>query len=35
MKFRDSIASNIGELSVAMSKCLSDPSSTIKNVKNL
>lgn len=32
LRFRDSLPSSVGELSVAMAKCLGDPSSTIKNV---
>ena len=33
VKFRDSLIPNMSELSVAMAKCLADPSSTIKNVR--
>jgi len=33
MKFKDSVIPNMSELAVAMTKCLADPSSTIKNVR--
>ena len=33
MRFKDSVTPFIGELSVALGKCLSDPSSIIKNVQ--
>lgn len=32
-KFRDSLIPCMSELSVALAKCLADPSSTIKNVR--